>query len=102
MNLSEDHMPFEKCIDILESELGDHKPLEPYAGAHLAQALRISVELLKKEIPQKPKKNRTMRYGMGNAYADWICPECYTFLAYEPSPYNIPTRCPRCNQKLER
>ena len=101
MSITGDHMSYERCVDILESELGDHEPKEAYAGVHVAQAFRISIELLKRELPMQPKKDmRNPRYGMGYEYNDWICPKCESFLAYEPSKSEIPIRCPYCGQKL--
>ena len=49
MNLPQDHMPFQQCIDILEWNIGDKKdiPVEWQTGVHVVQATRIAIEALK-------------------------------------------------------
>ena len=48
-------------------------------------AAGIAVECMKKQIPQKPKKKKEPRYGMGYAYYYWICPTCGRKIAFEPA-----------------
>ena len=55
----------------------------------------------KRDVAKTPEKDKRARFGMGYEYHDWICPVCGKFLAYEPSPENIPHRCGECGQLLE-
>jgi hypothetical protein len=48
-------------------------------------AAEIAVESMRKQIPQKPKKSKEPRYGMGYTYYDWICPTCGKKIAFEPA-----------------
>ena len=48
-------------------------------------AAEIAVDAMRKQIPQKPKKEKEPRYGMGYAYYDWICPTCGRTIAFEPA-----------------
>ena len=48
-------------------------------------AVEIAVDAMKKQIPVKPVKSKTARYGMGWDYHDWECPTCGAFLAPEPT-----------------
>ena len=48
-------------------------------------AVEIAVDAMRKQIPQKPKKEKEPRYGMGYTYHDWICPTCGRTIALEPA-----------------
>ena len=52
MNLPQDHMPLQQCIDILEWSIGDKEdiPAEWQTGAHVVQATRVAIEASKEKL----------------------------------------------------
>lgn len=49
----------------------------------LSKAFDLAIDSMKKQLPVKPVKSETPRYGMGYEYHDWECPTCGNFLALE-------------------
>ena len=61
-------------------------------------------KVLEKDIAKEPAQTHK-RYGHGNEYDDYYCPECDKFLAYEPQGNRYKqeggwSRCIECGQKI--
>ena len=68
------------------------------------EALDMAIKALEKDIAKEPVQTHK-RYGHGNEYDDYYCPECDEFLAYEPkgNRYKFEgdwSRCRNCGQKI--
>ncbi len=60
---------------------------------------------LEKDVAKEPVQTHK-RYGHGNEYYDYYCPECDKFLAYEPQGNRYKqeggwSRCINCGQKIK-
>ena len=63
------------------------------------ESIKLAVDALRKQIPQKPVQSKETRYGMGYEYHDWCCPTCGRFLAPEPT-YKGDHHC-KCGQNID-
>lgn len=68
------------------------------------EALDMAIKALEKDIAKEPVQTHK-RYGHGNEYNDYYCPECDEFLAYEPQGNRYKyeggwSRCKNCGQKI--
>ena len=69
------------------------------------EALDMAIEALGKYIEKEPVQTHK-RYGHGNEYDDYYCPECDEFLAYEPQGNRYKqeggwSRCRNCGQRIK-
>ena len=62
-------------------------------------ALRLAIAAVELTTQKQPVHNPTPRYGMGDEYYDWVCPNCGTFLAYETQ-MTGPHHC-KCGQAIK-
>lgn len=63
------------------------------------ESIKLAVDALRKQIPQKPVQSKEARFGMGYEYHDWCCPTCGKYLAPEPT-YKGNHHC-ECGQKID-
>lgn len=70
--------------------------------ADFAELIRRQPTLIpdERDLSKKPISNPEPRWAMGDAYHDWLCPNCHAFLAYEPAGLDIRGRCRNCGQSL--
>ena len=71
----------------------------------ILEAHRIAIKAVEKDIAKEPVQTHK-RYGHGNEYDDYYCPECDKFLAYEPQGNRYKqeggwSRCINCGQKIK-
>ena len=69
------------------------------------ETVRLAIKALEKDILKEPVQTHK-RYGHGNEYNDYYCPECDEFLAYEPQGNRYKyeggwSRCKNCGQKIK-
>lgn len=71
----------------------------------LKEAYDMAIQALEKDIAKEPVQTHK-RYGHGNEYNDYYCPECDEFLAYEPQGNGYKqeggwSRCINCGQRIK-
>ena len=89
-------MNIEKAIDLLDNLVG---MIDDNQENDYDTAFHMAIDALNKQIPVKPVKSKTARYGMGWDYHDWECPTCGAFLAPEPTT-NGDHHC-KCGQAID-
>ncbi len=77
---------------------------ETYMFCDILDAFELAIKALEKDILKEPVQTHK-RYGHGNEYDDYYCPECDKFLAYEPQGNRYKqeggwSRCNNCGQKI--
>lgn len=99
-------MTNEEAIKILEKHhMWTGEPQEVVDVRIENKALEMAIKALEKDILKEPTQTHK-RYGHGNEYNDYYCPECDEFLAYEPQGniYKYEggcwSRCRNCGQKI--
>lgn len=93
----------EEAIKRIREHMIIHAEKEPRA-IYITEALQMAIKALGKDIPKEPVQTHT-RYGHGNEYNDYYCPNCDGFLAYEPQGNGYKresgwSRCTNCGQKI--
>lgn len=69
-----------EAVSVLQNHINTYR--EQMSESEL-NSYQMAISALKKQIPVKPVKSETPRYGMGYEYHDWECPTCGNFLALE-------------------
>lgn len=64
-------------------------------------AIETAIEALQKQILKKPIQSNEPRYGMGNEYYDWICPNCGEWLAWQCDSERFNIHHCQCGQAID-
>lgn len=96
-------MTNEEAIELLKDKRIEIN-YEVNGTTQFSEALEMAIKALEKDIEKEPTQTHK-RYGHGNEYNDYYCPECDEFLAYEPkgNRYKFEggwSRCRNCGQKI--
>ena len=93
-------MTYKEAIKILEEVKANNNGMSQYLKG-FDEAFEIAIKAIEKQVLKKPIQSNEPRYGMGNEYYDWICPNCGEWLAWQCDSERFNIHHCRCGQAIK-